>query len=180
METETHSSEFVSQLTFTLDLLKGQRGRFMGSCFNNKRLPPLRPAVPGALLKPHQRNWWGAPQRQAAILKTSEHWHTIYRYQSDRMLALAPKWHCTLFFPQLSAAKPKLPGTNSRDSYLHWYFIWLLGSIIQLVAIRTGGFLGLYYIRRYCNTAQPDDKSVSFSGPFSWNLNCVDLKCRVN
>lgn len=41
-------------------------------CFNHKRLPPWRLLIPWALLKPHQRKWWGAPPLQAGILKTSQ------------------------------------------------------------------------------------------------------------
>lgn len=51
------------------------------------------------------------------------------------------------FVLQVSAVEPKLPGTNSRDSYLRRCFIWLLGSIIQLVVIRHSNLLGLYYIK---------------------------------
>lgn len=51
------------------------------------------------------------------------------------------------FVLQGSAAEPKLPGTHSRDSYLRRCFIWLLGSIIQLVVIRHSNLLGLYYIK---------------------------------
>lgn len=81
------------------------------------------------------------------------------------------------FVPQVSAVKPKLPGTNSRDSYLRRYSIHPFGSIIRLVVIRHMVTYCDYNItKRYSDTAEHDYKSVLYSGPsLLAYISCISL-----